>query len=152
MHFFNPVERCRSGSGAADGFGRDRAAIATLSRRIGKLPVVVNDGPGFLVNRILMPYLNEAALMFEQGGTIEEIDRVLLKFGMPMGAFMLLDEIGIDIAHKVADILHNGLGERVKPSSLLATLYKEGYFGKKNGKGFYLYSGGNVANRWFFKG
>jgi 3-hydroxyacyl-CoA dehydrogenase/enoyl-CoA hydratase/3-hydroxybutyryl-CoA epimerase len=143
MHFFNPVEKMplvevvRGRRTSAETV----AAIATLSRRIGKLPVVVNDGPGFLVNRILMPYLNEAALMFEQGGTIEEIDRVLLKFGMPMGAFMLLDEIGIDIAHKVADILHNGLGERVKPSGLLAALYQEGYLGKKNGKGFYLYSG-----------
>jgi len=142
MHFFNPVEKMplvevvRGRRTSAETV----AAITTLSRRIGKLPVVVNDGPGFLVNRILMPYLNEAALMFEQGGTIEEIDRVLLKFGMPMGAFMLLDEIGIDIAHKVADILHNGLGERVKPSGLLAALYKEGYLGKKNGKGFYLYA------------
>ena len=142
MHFFNPVEKMplvevvRGRRTSAETV----AAIATLSRRIGKLPVVVNDGPGFLVNRILMPYLNEAALMLEQGGTIEEIDRVLLKFGMPMGAFMLLDEIGIDIAHKVADILHNGLGDRVKPSGLLAALYKDGYLGKKNGKGFYLYS------------
>jgi 3-hydroxyacyl-CoA dehydrogenase/enoyl-CoA hydratase/3-hydroxybutyryl-CoA epimerase len=143
MHFFNPVEKMplvevvRGRRTSAETV----AAIATLSRRLGKLPVVVNDGPGFLVNRVLMPYLNEAALMLEQGGTIEEIDRVLLQFGMPMGAFMLLDEIGIDIAHKVADILHNGLGERVKPSGLLATLYKEGFLGKKNGKGFYLYAG-----------
>ena len=143
MHFFNPVEKMplvevvRGRRTSAETV----AAITTLSRRLGKLPVVVNDGPGFLVNRVLMPYLNEAALMFEQGGTIEEIDRVLLKFGMPMGAFMLLDEIGIDIAHKVADILNSGLGERVKPSGLLAALYKEGYLGKKNGKGFYLYSG-----------
>ena len=60
-----------------------------------------------------------------------------------MGAFILLDEIGIDVAHKVADILHQGLGERVKPSRLLGALYKEGYFGKKNGKGFYLYTGRN---------
>ncbi len=142
MHFFNPVEKMplvevvRGRRTSAETV----AAIATLSRRMGKLPVVVNDGPGFLVNRILMPYLNEAAMMLEQGGTIEGIDRVLLKFGMPMGAFILLDEIGIDIAHKVADILQNGLGERVKPSGLLATLYKEGYLGKKNGKGFYLYA------------
>jgi 3-hydroxyacyl-CoA dehydrogenase / enoyl-CoA hydratase / 3-hydroxybutyryl-CoA epimerase len=116
-------------------------AVATLSRRLGKLPVIVNDGPGFLVNRILMPYLNEAAVMLEQGSTIEDIDHALLQFGMPMGAFILLDEIGIDVAHKVADILYQGLGERVKPSPLLALLYKEGYFGKKNGKGFYRYDG-----------
>jgi 3-hydroxyacyl-CoA dehydrogenase/enoyl-CoA hydratase/3-hydroxybutyryl-CoA epimerase len=115
------------------------AAIGALSRRLGKLPVVVNDGPGFLVNRILMPYLGEALRMLEEGSGIEEIDHALLNFGMPMGAFILLDEIGIDIAHKVSGILHAGLGERIQPSPLLETLYKEGFHGKKNGKGFYLY-------------
>ena len=122
------------------------SAIAALSRRLGKLPVVVNDGPGFLVNRILMPYLGEAVVMLEQGGRIEEIDRALLRFGMPMGAFILLDEIGIDIAHKVSAILHQGLGERAKPSGLLARLYKEGRLGKKSGRGFYQYRGGKRGN------
>jgi 3-hydroxyacyl-CoA dehydrogenase/enoyl-CoA hydratase/3-hydroxybutyryl-CoA epimerase len=143
MHFFNPVEKMPlveivRGKQTSE---ETVSAIATLSRKLGKLPVVVNDGPGFLVNRILMPYLNEAALLLEQGNTIEEIDSALLSFGMPMGAFILLDEIGIDIACKVADILHKGLGERVKPSPLLEALYKNGSYGKKNGKGFYLYKG-----------
>jgi 3-hydroxyacyl-CoA dehydrogenase/enoyl-CoA hydratase/3-hydroxybutyryl-CoA epimerase len=143
MHFFNPVDKMPlvevvRGKQTSD---ETVSAVATLSRRIGKLPVVVNDGPGFLVNRILMPYLGEAVAMLEQGGAIEEIDRALLQFGMPMGAFILLDEIGIDIAHKVAEILYQGLGARVKPSGLLATLYKNGYYGKKNGKGFYVYQG-----------
>jgi len=143
MHFFNPVEKMplveviRGKKTSAETI----ATIAALARRLGKLPVVVNDGPGFLVNRILMPYLNEAATMLEQGNTIEKIDEALLSFGMPMGAFILLDEIGIDIAHKVADILEQGLGDRVKPSPLLKTLYTEGYYGKKNGKGFYQYEG-----------
>jgi 3-hydroxyacyl-CoA dehydrogenase / enoyl-CoA hydratase / 3-hydroxybutyryl-CoA epimerase len=144
MHFFNPVEKMplvevvrgqRTSPATV-------AAIATLSRRIGKLPVVVNDGPGFLVNRILMPYLGEALTMLEEGSGIDEIDHALLRFGMPMGAFILLDEIGIDIAHKVSGILRQGLGARIKQSPLLEDLYKEGYLGKKNGKGFYLYSGG----------
>ncbi len=141
MHFFNPVEKMplveviRGKKTSAETV----ATIAALARRLGKLPVLVNDGPGFLVNRILMPYLNEAASILEQGSTIEKIDSALLSFGMPMGAFILLDEIGIDIAHKVADILHRGLGDRLKPSPLLETLYKEGYYGKKNGKGFYQY-------------
>jgi 3-hydroxyacyl-CoA dehydrogenase/enoyl-CoA hydratase/3-hydroxybutyryl-CoA epimerase len=143
MHFFNPVDKMPlvevvRGKKTSD---ETVSAVATLSRRIGKLPVVVNDGPGFLVNRILMPYLGEAVAMLEQGGAIEEIDRALLQFGMPMGAFILLDEIGIDIAHKVAEILYQGLGARVKPSGLLATLYKDGYYGKKNGKGIYVYQG-----------
>jgi len=141
MHFFNPVEKMplvevvRGRRTSAETV----AAITTLSRKLGKLPIVVNDGPGFLVNRILMPFLGEAVALLEEGGKVEEIDRVLLKFGMPMGAFILLDEIGIDIAHKVSDILYHGLGERAKPSALLGALYKDGYLGKKNSKGFYLY-------------
>jgi 3-hydroxyacyl-CoA dehydrogenase / enoyl-CoA hydratase / 3-hydroxybutyryl-CoA epimerase len=143
MHFFNPVEKMPlveiiRGKKTSE---ETVSAVATLSRRLGKLPVIVNDGPGFLVNRILMPYLNEAGVMLRNGSTIEKIDYALLQFGMPMGAFILLDEIGIDVAHKVADILYQGLGERVKPSPLLAVLYEQGYFGKKNGKGFYQYEG-----------
>jgi 3-hydroxyacyl-CoA dehydrogenase/enoyl-CoA hydratase/3-hydroxybutyryl-CoA epimerase len=141
MHFFNPVERMplvevvRGKQTSPETV----AAIAALSRKLGKLPVVVNDGPGFLVNRILMPYLGEALRMLEEGSRIEEIDQALLNFGMPMGAFILLDEIGLDIAHKVSGILHAGLGERIQPSPLLESLTKEGFYGKKNGKGFYLY-------------
>lgn len=143
MHFFNPVEKMPlieviRGAKTSE---ETVAAIATVARRMGKLPVIVNDGPGFLVNRILMPYLGEAVVMLEQGGRIDDIDEALLRFGMPMGAFILLDEIGIDIAHKVSGILHEGLGDRVKPSGLLGSLYKEGYLGKKNGKGFYRYRG-----------
>ena len=143
MHFFNPVDKMPlvevvRGAKTSD---ETVAVIAGLSRKLGKLPVVVNDGPGFLVNRILMPYLGEAVRLLEEGGSIEGIDRVLTSFGMPMGAIILLDEIGIDVAHKVADILHDGLGERIKPSPLLGALAKDGYLGKKNGKGFYLYKG-----------
>ena len=143
MHFFNPVEKMPlvevvRGKGTAD---ETVSAVVTLSRKLGKLPVVVNDGPGFLVNRILMPYLGEATRMLEEGGTIEEIDEALLRFGMPMGAFILLDEIGIDIAHKVAEILHQSLGDRAAPSALFGTLYKDGYLGKKVSRGFYLYDG-----------
>lgn len=144
MHFFNPVEKMPlievvRGKETSE---ETVSAVVSLSRKLGKLPVVVNDGPGFLVNRILMPYLGEAVVLLEQGGQIEEIDDALLRFGMPMGAFILLDEIGIDIAHKVSDILHRDLGSRVKPSGLLGILHKEGYLGKKNGKGFYRYQDG----------
>jgi 3-hydroxyacyl-CoA dehydrogenase/enoyl-CoA hydratase/3-hydroxybutyryl-CoA epimerase len=143
MHFFNPVEKMPlveviRGEKTSE---ETVAAVATLARRLGKLPVIVHDGPGFLVNRILMSYLEEAVVMLEQGGTIEGIDGPLRKFGMPMGAFILLDEIGIDIAHKVSEILYRELGERVKPGSLLAALFRDGYFGRKNGKGFYIYKG-----------
>ncbi len=148
MHFFNPVEKMPlveivRGSRTTE---ETVAAVASLSRRLGKLPVVVRDGPGFLVNRILMPYIGEAVAMLEQGGRIESIDEALLGFGMPMGAFILLDEVGIDIAHKVSLILHQGLGERARPSGLLERLYKEGYLGAKNGKGFYRYRGKSRDN------
>ncbi len=141
MHFFNPVEKMplvevvRGKQTSPETV----AAVAALSRRLGKLPVVVNDGPGFLVNRILMPYLGEALRMLEEGSRIEEIDHALLNFGMPMGAFILLDEIGIDIAHKVSGILRQGLGERITASPLLEKLTQQNFHGKKNGRGFYLY-------------
>jgi 3-hydroxyacyl-CoA dehydrogenase/enoyl-CoA hydratase/3-hydroxybutyryl-CoA epimerase len=86
-----------------------------------------------------MPYLGEALRMLEEGSRIEEIDHALLNFGMPMGAFILLDEIGIDVAHKVSDIVRQGLGERITASPLLATLHQKEFYGKKNGRGFYLY-------------
>jgi 3-hydroxyacyl-CoA dehydrogenase / enoyl-CoA hydratase / 3-hydroxybutyryl-CoA epimerase len=141
MHFFNPVEKMplvevvRGKQTSPETV----AAVATLSRRLGKLPVVVNDGPGFLVNRILMPYLGEALRMLEEGSRIEEIDHALLNFGMPMGAFILLDEIGLDIAYKVSGIVRQGLGERITASPLLEKLYQTNFYGKKNGRGFYLY-------------
>ena len=89
MHFFNPVEKMPlveivRGKKTSE---ETVSAIATLSRRIGKLPVVVNDGPGFLVNRILMPYLGEAVAMLEEGGKIDEIDRALLQVRHAHGRF-----------------------------------------------------------------
>jgi len=141
MHFFNPVEKMplvevvRGKRTSPEAVG----AVAALARRLGKLPVVVNDGPGFLVNRILIPFLGEAILMLEEGGSIEGIDEALIQFGMPMGAFILLDEIGVDVASKVSAILRQGLGERIPASPLLETLHGEGYLGKKNGRGFYRY-------------
>ena len=141
MHFFNPVEKMPLVEVIR---GKQTApevvdAVAALSRRLGKLPVVVNDGPGFLVNRILMPYLGEALVMLGEGGSIEGIDDALMRFGMPMGAFILLDEIGIDVALKVSHILRQGLGPRLEQTSLLERLVSQGSLGRKNGKGFYRY-------------
>ena len=141
MHFFNPVEKMPlvevvRGRQTAPG---TVAAAAALARRLGKLPVVVNDGPGFLVNRILMPFLGEAVLMLEEGGSIEGIDEALMQFGMPMGAFLLLDEIGIDVAARVSAIVQQGLGGRLPASPLLEALSGEGFLGRKSGRGFYRY-------------
>ncbi len=141
MHFFNPVHKMPlieviRGEESSD------LAIATvfrLARYMGKMPIVVNDSPGFLVNRLLLPYLNEAVYLLEEGYPISWIDQAFLDFGMPMGPLRLIDEVGIDVAVKVAHILHQGFGERAKPAKLMQKLSKSSRLGIKNKKGFYLY-------------
>jgi 3-hydroxyacyl-CoA dehydrogenase / enoyl-CoA hydratase / 3-hydroxybutyryl-CoA epimerase len=144
LHFLEPLERAPlveivRGKQTAPG---TVAAAASLVRRVGKLPVVVQDGPGLLVNRILMPFIGEAVLLLEEGGSIEGIDDALMQFGMPRGAFVLLDEIGIDVAAGVARAMQEGLGRRSPALPLFETLSGEGYLGKKNGRGFYRYMHG----------
>lgn len=144
MHFFNPVHRMPlveviRGKQTSD---ETAASIVALSKRLGKVPIVVNDREGFLVNRLLMPYLNEAVLMIEEGLSIEAIDNALLDFGMPMGALILLDEIGLDVGHHVAEILFNAFGERMKPAALMQEVLDSGRLGKKNSKGYYTYASG----------
>jgi 3-hydroxyacyl-CoA dehydrogenase/enoyl-CoA hydratase/3-hydroxybutyryl-CoA epimerase len=141
MHFFNPVHKMPlveviRGEKSSD------AAVSTIfqfSKQLGKTPIVVKDAPGFLVNRLLMPYLNEAAYMLSEGVPIQDLDRVMLGFGMPMGPVELIDEVGIDVGAKVAHILNDAFGARMEPSPLNDKMVKEGYLGKKNGKGFYPY-------------
>jgi 3-hydroxyacyl-CoA dehydrogenase/enoyl-CoA hydratase/3-hydroxybutyryl-CoA epimerase len=144
MHFFNPVTRmplveiiCHEQS--------DLAAVETvvaLARRMGKTPIVVGDAPGFLVNRILMPYLGEAVALVERGTPIETIDLALRAFGMPLGPMELLDEIGLDVGKKVAHVLQEAFGERMPRTALLDRLAAEGSLGKKSGRGFYIYEHG----------
>lgn len=141
MHFFNPVHKMPlveviRGEKTSD---VTTATIFDLSKKMGKFPVVVKDGPGFLVNRLLLPYLNEAMYLLEEGMSIEEVDKYYLKFGMPMGPFHLIDEVGIDVSVKVAKIFHEAFGERAKPSPLMSKIMETGRLGKKNQKGFYLY-------------
>jgi len=141
MHFFNPVDRMPlveviRGKQTSD---ETVATIVALSQRLGKTPIVVRDREGFLVNRILMPYLNEGALLVEEGVGIGRIDRFMLDFGMPMGVFILLDAIGLDVAFKVAGILHEAYGDRMRPSVILEKMVEADRLGKKNGKGFYVY-------------
>ncbi|MEQ1876207.1 MAG: 3-hydroxyacyl-CoA dehydrogenase NAD-binding domain-containing protein [Bdellovibrionia bacterium] len=141
MHFFNPVNKMplveviRGDQTAPE----VTATIFDLAKKLGKFPVVVKDGPGFLVNRLLLPYLNEAAYMLGEGISVEDIDKAFLKFGMPMGPCHLIDEIGIDVGAKVAKIFHKAFGERAKPSPFMQGLVESGRLGKKNKKGFYLY-------------
>lgn len=144
LHFFNPVSRMPLIEVIA-GEKTSKETVATLfelSKRLGKTPIVVKDGPGFLVNRLLMPYMNEALFLFEEGVSVQRIDKVMLDFGMPMGPMRLVDEVGIDVAAKVAKILHAAFGARAQASPLSEEIVKSGRLGKKNGKGFYLYDNG----------
>src|SRR5690606_10301007 len=117
------------------------ATIFALTRRLDKTPVIVNDGPGFLVNRLLAPYLNEAGWLLSEGARIEDVDRALLDFGMPMGPFRLLDEVGLDVSRHVAGILYEAFGDRMRPAPALVKLSETARLGKKGGRGFYLFEG-----------
>ena len=141
LHFFNPVNKMP----LVEIITHERASKETIDTLVKwtldakKTPIVVKDGPGFLVNRILAPYLNEAAYLLEEGVSIEALDEAALNFGMPMGPCRLMDEIGLDVCVKVGKIMHEGLGERANPSALSTKLYDAKLLGKKSGKGFYLY-------------
>lgn len=144
FHFFNPVSRMPLIEVIA-GSKTSPATVATLfelAKRLGKTPIVVKDGPGFLVNRLLLPYMNEAMFVFEEGVSIERIDKIMTEFGMPMGPMRLTDEVGIDVAAKVAKILHSAFGARAQASSVSDAIVKSGRLGKKNSKGFYHYENG----------
>ena len=104
--------------------------------------MVVNDQPGFVVNRILVPYLMEAVKMHNEGFSAREIDRAMLDFGMPMGPIRLLDEIGLDVANHVAKTLSSAFPERVPLDDSLDRMVQHGCLGRKNGRGFYRYERG----------
>jgi 3-hydroxyacyl-CoA dehydrogenase/enoyl-CoA hydratase/3-hydroxybutyryl-CoA epimerase len=145
MHFFNPVHRMPLVEVIA-GRRSSPEAIATvqaLAIKMGKIPVIVRDGPGFLVNRILTFYMNEAMRLLAEGVRIEAADGAMKSFGMPMGPFEVLDEVGLDTAKHVGEVLKAGLGKRVGgDNALLEALVLAGRLGKKNGRGFYRYHDG----------
>jgi 3-hydroxyacyl-CoA dehydrogenase len=114
--------------------------IVLFTESLRKLPVRVNECAGFLVNRLLMPYLNEAAFALqESAASREEIDKVATDFGLPMGPFTLVDQLGIDICYDVVQVLLNSYGNRMQPAEIWGKLYQAKYFGRKNGAGFYTY-------------
>jgi 3-hydroxyacyl-CoA dehydrogenase/enoyl-CoA hydratase/3-hydroxybutyryl-CoA epimerase len=143
MHFFNPVHRMPLVEVIRGEKSSDHAVsqIFQFSKQIGKTPIVVKDSPGFLVNRLLMPYLTEAAVMVSEGVKIEEMDPAMLDFGMPMGPIELIDEVGLDVGDKVGHILHDAFGERMSTPNTFGKLLELKRLGKKTGSGFYLYSG-----------
>jgi 3-hydroxyacyl-CoA dehydrogenase/enoyl-CoA hydratase/3-hydroxybutyryl-CoA epimerase len=145
MHFFSPVEKMPLLEVIPHaGTSPDAAATAVrFGRRMGKTVIVVADQPGFWVNRILAPYLNEAGTLIEEGVPIELIDRTMTRFGFPVGPIALLDEVGLDVAQKAGRVMHAALGERLEPPRAIGTLVEKGRLGRKAGRGFYLYHEGH---------
>jgi 3-hydroxyacyl-CoA dehydrogenase/enoyl-CoA hydratase/3-hydroxybutyryl-CoA epimerase len=144
LHFFNPVHRMPLVE-VVRGARTDDATLATLydfALTLGKVPVVTADGPGFLVNRILGPYLNEAGWLLGDGASVEDVDGAATDFGMPMGPLRLVDEVGVDVSRHAGEALHEALGERLAPSPVLVALAESGRLGKKGGAGFYRYEDG----------
>jgi len=114
-------------------------AVVAFGRKLGKTVIVVNDSPGFYVNRILAPYMNEAGRMLDEGVPVEAIDQAMLAWGFPVGPITLLDEVGLDIAGKSGAIFGAAFGERLRPSESMGRVIASGRLGRKNKKGFYRY-------------
>jgi 3-hydroxyacyl-CoA dehydrogenase/enoyl-CoA hydratase/3-hydroxybutyryl-CoA epimerase len=143
LHFFNPVHKMPLVEVARATATSDRAVstLATWAIALGKAPVIVRDSPGFVVNRILMPYFHEAVLLIGEGVSIDEIDAVMKHFGMPLGPLELLDQIGLDVAAYVAVSMQPALAGRFPSLGAFEQMRQHDWLGQKNGKGFYDHRG-----------
>jgi 3-hydroxyacyl-CoA dehydrogenase/enoyl-CoA hydratase/3-hydroxybutyryl-CoA epimerase len=144
MHFFNPVDKMPLVE-VIIGKETSQDSVATVSsfaRRLGKTVVVCNDAPGFIVNRLLAPYINEASFLLLEGNSIESIDEAVVQFGMPMGPLALLEEVGIDVAGKAAQVMSEAFGDRIPSSPVVPKLIADQRFGKKNARGLYRWKDG----------
>ncbi len=144
MHFFSPVDKMP----LLEIIAGEKTSPETIStavefgKRIGKTVVVCKDGPGFIVNRLLGPYMNEAGFLIEEGYSIADLDKTMVRFGMPLGPMNVLDEVGIDVAQKAGHVLSEAFGDRAQASKLLDVLVKDNRFGKKNSRGLYQWVNG----------
>lgn len=143
LHYFSPVDKMPLAEVIAHEKTSDETISTTVefAKKQGKTPIVVKDGAGFYVNRILAPYMNEAASVLLAGEPIEHIDKALVKFGFPVGPMKLLDEVGIDVGAKISPILVAELGERFKAPEAFDKLLADDRKGKKNNRGLYDYTG-----------
>ena len=145
MHFFNPAHVMKlvevipgldTGQETVDD-------VVMFTESLRKMPVIVQECPGFLVNRLLMPYLNEATKALGEGAaTATEIDQAIVGWGMPMGPFTLMDMLGLDVCAHVGEYLYSEYGERMSPAPLFVKLVEAGRLGEKSGAGFYDHPGG----------
>lgn len=145
MHFFNPasVMKLVEVIPGLDTSQETVDDVVMFSEGLRKLPVVVQECPGFLVNRLLMPYLNEATKALGEGAaTGAEIDQAVVAWGMPMGPFTLMDMLGLDVCAHVGEYLYSEYGERMSPAPLFEKLVAAGRLGEKSGAGFYDHPGG----------
>ena len=147
MHFFSPVERMPLLEVIPTEVTSPDTLVTAVrfGRRMGKTVIVVADRPGFWVNRILSPYLNEAGHLLQEGVPIELIDQVMTRIGFPVGPVALLDEVGLDVAEKAGGVMHEAFGERMKPAGALSRMLGATRLGRKNGRGFYRYKQGHKS-------
>ncbi len=143
IHFFNPVRRMPlveviRGEKTSD---ETVATAVAYAKQIGKSPIVVNDGPGFLVNRLLLPYMNEALELISDGAQVKHIERAAKDFGMPMGPITLYDVVGLDTAFHAGRVMYEAFPDRTVGSPILGAMVKAGRLGQKSGAGFFAYQG-----------
>jgi 3-hydroxyacyl-CoA dehydrogenase / enoyl-CoA hydratase / 3-hydroxybutyryl-CoA epimerase / enoyl-CoA isomerase len=147
MHFFNPVHRMPLVEVIRGERTSDAAVAATVAyaRAMGKTPIVVNDCPGFLVNRVLFPYFGGFSLLVEQGADFQRVDKVMEKFGWPMGPAYLLDVVGMDTAVHANEVMAEGFPDRMAQGGMnggktaIQVMFENDRLGQKNDKGFYAY-------------
>ena len=143
LHFFNPVHKMDLIEVVRTP-ASDERTVEVLHRwalALGKTPVKVEDSPGFVVNRVLMPYVNEAVLLVTEGLGIEQVDGLMRRFGMPMGPLEMLDTVGLDVAAHIADGMQPAFGDRYAPNPTFRRMSQGGWLGQKTGAGFYRHRG-----------
>ncbi len=149
MHYFSPVEKMPLLEIIVTPRTADwvTATCVQLGKAQGKTVIVVKDSPGFYTSRIVAPYINEAAWLLTEGAPVQDIDRALKDFGFPVGPITLLDEVGLDVAAKVAHTLGDAFGARLAPPPVMSKLQADERFGRKNRRGFYLYQDGKKTDK-----